>query len=176
MSTEALRTGARLARLSLRLRPAAESDLDAIQGIGNSSDSRWFGVPHPCTRQSAEEVLTQIRRGWHGTFGLSAIVSAVASEEIVAFVGAHRRSADVVEIAYGVAPHARGRGIATATAGDVSTQILQQAWASRVEAVIEPGNAASIHLVQGLGFTYSGTRDQRLYDGSVVTDHVYVLR
>lgn len=62
-----------------------------------------------------------------------------------------------VEIGFGLAPSARGRGIGAAAVA----QLVQWAWAQgadTVRAEVKPGNEASLRLLAGLGFAVTEKR------------------
>ena len=62
-----------------------------------------------------------------------------------------------VEVGYGVAPAARGRGAATAALGDL-LQIALEAGATELLAEVAPSNEASTRVVQKAGFERAGDR------------------
>ena len=83
---------------------------------------------------------------WHGT--------------VVGGVGAKSPPRDgVVEIGYGLAPSARGRGIAARAVALLMSSMRAEVPTLVVEAQIDQANRASIALVTQLGFTSAGVRD-----------------
>ena len=56
------------------------------------------------------------------------------------------------EVGYGLAPSARGRGLATEAVGRLVAHLLAVPGVSAVVADAEPGNAASLRLLHRLGF------------------------
>jgi RimJ/RimL family protein N-acetyltransferase len=76
------------------------------------------------------------------------------------FVGRPREGQ--VELGYGIAPEARKRGYATEAARGVVEWALAQPGVERVVAGCDPDNAASIRVLEKLGFERAGTEDGQL--------------
>jgi RimJ/RimL family protein N-acetyltransferase len=76
------------------------------------------------------------------------------------FVGRPREGQ--VELGYGIAPEARERGYATEAARGVVEWALAQPGVERVVAGCDPDNAASIRVLEKLGFERAGTEDGQL--------------
>ncbi|NUR09891.1 MAG: GNAT family N-acetyltransferase [Nocardioidaceae bacterium] len=75
---------------------------------------------------------------------------------VAARIGCHDAPRDgEVEIGYFVAPHYRGRGVATAMVTEFLEWLHRQG-VRRVVATIEPGNDPSLSLVLRLGFVPAG--------------------
>jgi len=79
---------------------------------------------------------------------------------VVGGVGAKSPPRDTtVEIGYGIAPSARGRGIATRAVALLVSELRAHSPALVIEAEIEAGNQPSIAVVTRLNFTSVGERD-----------------
>lgn len=78
-----------------------------------------------------------------------------------------------VEIAYGVAQSARGRGVATAAVARLLELAAGSGVISRVVAEILPSNIASAKVVARLGFTDQGSFVDT--DGETVTRWTYMI-
>lgn len=142
-----------------KLRPASTGDVDSIQRHGDHPDSSWLGVPSPCPRGRAEEVVRELGRGWSGSFGLGRLVVAKADGAIIGLVSMQRRASSCIEICYGVAPAWRGRGLATELLLGLTTYVIEVAqWTTRVELVIDPSNAASQRVAVKAGYRPDGRR------------------
>jgi RimJ/RimL family protein N-acetyltransferase len=76
------------------------------------------------------------------------------------FVG--RPRGGQVELGYGIAPEARERGFATEAARGVVEWALAQPGVERVVAGCDPDNAASIRVLEKLGFERAGEADGQL--------------
>jgi len=60
------------------------------------------------------------------------------------------------ELGYGLVPDARGQGLATEAVGAVCAVLERRAGVRRLTAEVLPGNAASVRLLQRLGFAEVG--------------------
>lgn len=150
-----------------KLRRASTADVDSIQRHGDHPDSRWLGVPSPCPRDRAEEVVRELGRGWAGAFGLGRLVVAKDGGEIIGLVSMQRHTASCIEICYGVAPAWRCRGLATDLLRGLTNHVEVEQWATRVELVIDPSNTASHRVAAKAGFHLEGTR-QGVVEGTGV--------
>lgn len=159
-----------------RLRQGRPSDFDAIMQHGEHPESLWLGVPHPCPPERAEKVLAEFARGWEGDFGLTRLVVDHHTDEIIGLVSLARHSSSCVEVSYGVAPGCRGSGLATSILRLVTDRVLRlDCLATRIEAVIDPTNLASIRVVTKVGYAYEGHRRSVVpATGQVCDDLVYV--
>ena len=124
-------------------------------GPGLAVDRRSASLPAGAARR----VVSELSKGWDGSFGLGRFVSPPESDEIHGLVCAVRRTPSTVEISYGIAPDQRGRGLATAVLDEVARYVLEQTgWATRVEIVIAPANEASLRVAAKAGFVRDGHR------------------
>lgn len=71
-------------------------------------------------------------------------------------IGLNHREEGRVSIYYWLVPSARGRGLTARAAGLLARWALTELGAPRLEARIEPGNAASRAIAARLGFTEEG--------------------
>lgn len=62
----------------------------------------------------------------------------------------------VTEVAYAVAPHARGFGLAAEAVDALAIALLLEHGFQRVELRVAPGNVASRRVAEKAGFTYEG--------------------
>ena len=92
---------------------------------------------------------------------------AVAGGEVVASVAVkHPLAAGTVEIGYGVAPAAEGRGVATAAVLAL-VPLLQAKGARQITAESSPDNPASGRVLTKAGFMQTGRRDDP-EDGALI--------
>ncbi len=164
------------------LRLPNNDDIDLLVGFGDDPDAAetlWVPIPSPCSRAEAEERLREFIDGWSGrsTFGPTFVVADAASGEFVGVVFIRARSDAAVEIAYGTAPHHRGRGIATRVLRRVSNWCFEQLHAERVELLISKGNIASCRVAVKAGFEFCGIR-RTLVPGTAeeYDDLLYILQ
>jgi RimJ/RimL family protein N-acetyltransferase len=80
------------------------------------------------------------------------------------------------EIAYVVAPAARGRGVASAAVRALSAWAFTELKLERLQLSIRPGNVASRRVAEKTGYAYEGTlRSSKLIRGRRVDAAVYSL-
>jgi len=94
--------------------------------------------------------------GPDGVFGPRLVVEGSTDEVIgtAGFFGAPRDG--VVELGYGIVPSRQRHGYATEAARALIELALAQPGVSEVVAHAEPGNAASIRVLEKNGLTYAG--------------------
>ena len=153
------------------LRLPDERDVDALVRFGDDPDtaeSQWLPIPSPCPRAEAKRRL-------RSAFG-SMLVIADAAGDLAGVVSLGPRGA-AVELAYGVAPQLRNRGIATAALGSVSGWCLEQPGVERVELRIAPANLASRRVAAKAGFECLSVERTRVpATGEEHDDLLYVIR
>jgi ribosomal-protein-alanine N-acetyltransferase len=83
---------------------------------------------------------------------------------------------DEGEIAYVVAPEARGRGVAGSAVRLLSEWAFAQLGVQRLHLSIHPDNAASLRVAGKAGYSYEGTlRSQKLIRGKRVDSTIWSL-
>ncbi|MGB8651355.1 MAG: GNAT family protein [Mycobacteriales bacterium] len=119
----------------------AYGDLDAVLERPHAVD--W---PHDDTADALRPLAEHPEDTGEGTF------LVVHDGEVVGDCGWFGPPQDgVVEIGYGLAPSARGRGIGTAAVDLLLTWVTSRG-ATRVRAEVLPGNEPSLRLLARLGF------------------------
>lgn len=135
---------------NLLLRPIAATDLAPLLALETDPRIASFRRPRASNVAEAQALLTGHIAHWdtHG-YGRWAIEH---QQRVVGFGGvSHRAGWDGLNLGYFLAPEAWGRGFAT----EVATEVL--AWARQylphvpVFAVVRPGNAASIRVLEKVG-------------------------
>lgn len=142
----------------LRLRPWRFDDLACIEQAGQDPDIP-AGTTVPA-RYSRQEGLAFIRRQ-HGRLATGEGVSlAIAHADGDAAIGliilSIRPQTGVAGIGYWVVPAVRRRGVATRAIGLVTAWGLDGLGFARVEACVQPGNAASRRSLERNGFALEG--------------------
>ncbi|MDI2129740.1 GNAT family N-acetyltransferase [Yinghuangia seranimata] len=141
--------------LGLVLRPWTEDDIPAmIAVLDNPEVGRWTRIPAPFGPLDAE---ARLARGTYGHEIGERIIFAVTEDgvtpvgEVLAF---HERSGRErgVELGYSVAPHARGRGLASRSVRVMTAHAYDVLKAERVVLVISQGNEASEGVARATGF------------------------
>lgn len=74
-------------------------------------------------------------------------------------------------IGYWIAPEAAGRGVITTAVALVSDYLLNIVGLHRIEIAIRPENAASLRVVEKLGFRYEGFRERFIHINGSWRDH-----
>lgn len=162
----------------VRLRRWRLTDIDCIRG--GATDPR---IPQGTTVPS--EVTTDaghafIRRQWsraeHGQ-GLSLAVADARTDTACGLVVLlHRPQPGVVGLGYWTVPSTRDRGMATHAVRLVSAWALREAGCARVEAWVEPCNAASLRVLTRAGFVREGVLRSFLDVGGRRSDAVVYSR
>jgi [ribosomal protein S5]-alanine N-acetyltransferase len=96
--------------------------------------------------------------GWGPWIAIDRAANAIVGG--AGFVGKPRDGQ--VELGYGIAPEAQRRGYATEAAGGVVAWAQRQHGVERVVAGCDADNAASIRVLEKLGFERAGTADGQL--------------
>lgn len=143
---------------SVVLRRWAENDLGCVEEA-----SRDHRIPEGTTvpaNFTAAEGLAWIARQWaraSNCEGLSlAIADADSDEALGAIVLMFRPQPGSVGIGYWVIERARGRGFAQRAVALLAPWALTDARLARVEALVEPDNTASQHVLERAGFQREG--------------------
>lgn len=153
-----------LATPRLQVRPLVSDDAPAVADIfADKQTQRWLptseelddaeGIPSAlawCTEVPADRRL----RGAGDHYGM-------VRREDEALVGClwtkHTDwTARITEVAYAVAPQARGFGLAAEAVDGLAIALILEHGFQRVELRVAPGNVASRRVAEKAGFTYEG--------------------
>jgi ribosomal-protein-alanine N-acetyltransferase len=74
-------------------------------------------------------------------------------------------------LGYWIAPEAAGKGVITTAVALVSDYLLNIVGLHRIEIAIRPENAASLRIVEKLGFRYEGKRERFIHINGAWRDH-----
>jgi RimJ/RimL family protein N-acetyltransferase len=144
----------------LQVRQLAEADAAAVAEIfADKQTQRWLPVPQEpgdfdaaawCTEVAAEHRI----RGAGDHYGM-------LRREDEALVGCLWTThtdwlAKITEVAYAVAPQARGFGLAAEAVDGLAIALLLEHGFQRVELRVAPGNLASRRVAEKAGFIYEG--------------------
>jgi RimJ/RimL family protein N-acetyltransferase len=151
----------------VRLRPWRRADLDCVRLA--ATDPRIPKDTSVPTVFSPSEGQAFIERQWSRTTngeGVSLAIADAPSDAAVGLVVAlFRERIGVVGVGYWVIPTSRGRGFAGRALGLLTPWLLGRPSTTRVEAMVEPENAASRRTLERSGFRQE--RLLRLYlDGA----------
>jgi ribosomal-protein-alanine N-acetyltransferase len=143
----------------LRLRPFEPGDLDAIHRVYSDPQvMRWVGSGPIGERAASERMLASyaFHQRAHG-FSFWAVIEK-ASGALIGDAGLHRTAAGEVELGYTLARAAWGQGYATEAARAWLEAAFGELGIDEVISLVEPPNAASIHVLEKLGMRRDGTR------------------
>jgi RimJ/RimL family protein N-acetyltransferase len=144
----------------LQVRPLVADDAPAVTEVfADKQTQRWLPVPHEsggvdpvawCTDIAAERRA----RGAGDHYGM-------VRREDETLVGClwttHTDwTARITEMAYAVAPQARGFGLAAEAVDGLAIALILEHGFQRVEVRVAPGNVASRRVAEKAGFTYEG--------------------
>jgi ribosomal-protein-alanine N-acetyltransferase len=150
----------------LRLRAPVPGDATALLAVlGDPEVTRYHNVPTLTTLEEAQGLLERLeqRQAAHDTVRWA--IELVEHGEMIGTVGLlrfdfeHRHA----ELGYEIARRWWGRGLAPEAAAAVVGYGFSVMGFHRIEAGVLPGNAASVRVLQKLGFVEEGTRRDYLF-------------
>ncbi|HWE64844.1 MAG TPA: GNAT family protein [Chloroflexota bacterium] len=164
----------------LRLPDARDSA--AIRGYGQDPDveeTGWLPVPVPCPPEVAAHVCQEFQQGWQGRFGLTLVITMPPDVDLRGVVHLSVHADGVGEIAYGLAPRYRRRGLATRAVRLVAAWAFAQLGLRRLEIVVTAqgtNGLTSRRVAEKADFVYAGIRRTHLpATGRDYEDPLYVL-
>lgn len=140
----------------LLLRPFERADAPAAHRLySDASVMRWVGTG-PVTRPEQTEAMLSgyMEHQRHHGFSFWAVIERDTGE-LVGDAGLQSRG-DRVELGYTLARSRWGRGYGTEAAGLCVEAAFQKLHVQRVEAMVQPENKASAHVLRKLGFEDTG--------------------
>ncbi|HEY8471759.1 MAG TPA: GNAT family N-acetyltransferase [Natronosporangium sp.] len=144
----------------LQVRPLVSDDAPAVAEIfADKQTRRWLPTPAEslevdplawCTEEAAEHRL----RGGGDHYGMI----RREDETLVGCLWTKHTdwTAKITEIAYAVAPQARGFGLAAEAVDGLAIALILEHGFQRIELRVAPGNIASRRVAEKAGFTYEG--------------------
>ncbi|MGH8793597.1 MAG: GNAT family N-acetyltransferase [Stackebrandtia sp.] len=144
----------------LSLRPARETDLDAIyKACQDAEMQRWTTIPRPYEREHAEGFLRFAEDGWRR--GEKAVfVMADADDRYCGSVDLrlnHGGDPGSAEVGFHTAPWARGKGYMTEATRRVCAYAFEELDVERVVWRAMVGNDGSRRVADKAGFVFEGT-------------------
>lgn len=144
----------------LVLRPFEESDIEAFAEMMNDElVTAWTSVPHPYTEADARAWITELAPAERAEGrGIVFAVDEFLTQRLVGTV--HLRNTDwrvrSTEIAYVIAPWARGEGYASEAALATAQWVFQDRGFERLELRTAADNTASQQVAQKIGCISEG--------------------
>ena len=168
-----------LSTARLDLRPMAPADTDAVFAMRSDPDVQRYGSHPPWTdRQTAvdyiERNMQAMAAGTHAQF-------AIVRREDAAVIGTCTlfgldEQCRRAEVGYVLLPSAWGRGYANEAVTALLDWGFEHLSLNRVDADIDPRNAASARALDRLGFTREGhLRERWIVGGEVCDSWIYGL-
>lgn len=143
----------------ITLRSWTDADVPAVtRACQDPETQRWTGVPTGYEEEYARQYLggREESRRLGETLDLAIAdaqdLAMLGSVGLVAFDASNRRA----EVGYWVAPHGRGRGVATAAVRLLSAAVFDQLDLMRLDLIVAVGNPASQRVAEKAGFTREG--------------------
>jgi ribosomal-protein-alanine N-acetyltransferase len=155
-----------LATERLRLRAPLPRDAAALLAlIGDPQVTKYINVATISTLAEAHAVLERLDQRYAARDMIRWAIELVEHDEMIGTVGLlrfdfeHRHA----ELGYDIARRWWGRGLTPEAAGAVIRYGFSVLGLHRIEAGVLPENAASVRVLQKLGFVEEGTRRDYLY-------------
>ncbi|HXK14080.1 MAG TPA: GNAT family protein [Gaiellaceae bacterium] len=140
------------------LGPFLTEDVDAHVAGEDEEHARRFGWwPDRSNNSTALAAFEQWRRDWEENGATRSFATRRADTGVL--VGGCQlrlREKRMAELSYWTFPSHRGRGFARCAAALVCRFAFQNLGVERIEAYVEPDNAASRRVVEGVGFREEG--------------------
>jgi RimJ/RimL family protein N-acetyltransferase len=169
-----------LATKRLRLRQFHARDLEGLHAcFGDAEAMRYWNTPACKSEADTGRWLKYFAKTTSPYDHLAWAVAERRSDRCIGMVNYHNRSAPHghLEIGYILTPLKQGQGLGTEAVAALVAYCLDKIGVHRIEALIRPDNAASIKLVQRLGFQCEGgpLRDRWRRDGRYMSVMMYAL-
>lgn len=140
----------------LRLRRWRDDDLAAVvAGLSDPEAARWLDVPVPYTEQDGRRFLEGTRARWADGVAAPLAVEVDGSVAGLVVLAPSPRDPGVAEVGWWTVPAARGRGV-TARAVEAVVPWARELGLARLEASVDPENAASRRVAERAGMSAEG--------------------
>lgn len=139
----------------------------------------WVPLPPEASLACCEALVDDWLAGWRGEpslQGASLVICRAGGFRMLGQIGLVDRGAGVVELSYGVAPHWRRRGLASAAARVAAEWLLETRAAREVELRIDKHKRDSMGVATKAGFRRAGAVASRVeISGEAYEDIRYVF-
>jgi RimJ/RimL family protein N-acetyltransferase len=152
----------------LHLRAFTPDDLDDLYMVfGDAEVMKYISGGKPRTREATETGLLRTIEGWQKRgFGLWAVAEKDGGK-VIGYCGLmFLEDTTEIELAYGLAKSAWGKGFATEAALASLKYGFEELKMERIVAVVNPQNVSSQRVLEKLGMKY--TKDARHYDADLM--------
>ena len=141
----------------LVIRPFDEGDLDAAYQVSSDPEARRFTGGVLSRDESDRGIRGHIDRVSRSGLGARAVIES-RSARVIGYCGLQGfADTEEIELFYGYATHAWGRGFATEAATEFIDLGFRCLPSERLVAIVHPENLASRRVLEKLGFIRAGT-------------------
>ncbi|HYQ59064.1 MAG TPA: GNAT family protein [Draconibacterium sp.] len=161
----------------LLLRPVGANDKQAILAYRSDAETNKYQGWIPKTIDDVETFMGKLSAEFNvpDTWFQLAVLDK-NSKELIGDIGIHFIDEQQVEIGYTIAKQHQGLGFATEAAKAVIDYLFGELKKHRITASIDPGNIASVALLEKLGFRKEAHFIESLFlNGKWVDDVIYAL-
>lgn len=141
----------------LRLRPFTPADLDAFTALAADPEFQAWSLTGPLDADQAQRKLEALI-ALYETQGFSKwAIEMRQAPRIIGYCGLGLEEIEgrsLPEFGYRLAPASRGQGLATEAARAAIEDAFDRLGMSEIHAFAEPGNAASLRVLEKLGLSY----------------------
>ncbi|HMJ97185.1 MAG TPA: GNAT family N-acetyltransferase [Thermoleophilaceae bacterium] len=143
----------------LELRAFELGDLEALHAVNGDPQVTRFMKAYPTLEHTRRALEVHVREARAGNPAFWAVIER-ASGDLIGDAGVGRidGTGPEFELGYSLGTAWWGRGYATEAAGAVRDYALGELKLGEVLALVLPGNAASIHVLEKIGMEQVGTR------------------
>ncbi|SDZ41351.1 Protein N-acetyltransferase, RimJ/RimL family [Micromonospora pattaloongensis] len=144
----------------VHVRPLEASDADAVDAIfADKQTQRWLPLPQEYGQIEGLAWCTEMAEERRDS-GVGDHYGVVRREDdrLVGCLWTKRTDwvGRVTEVAYAIAPDARGFGVAAEAVDALAVALILEHGFQRIELRVAPGNTASRRVAEKAGFTYEG--------------------
>lgn len=159
----------------LIIRPVAATDVDALwQRRNDPSTAEFQHWTLPYTQEQAQEMIDEMvaldamppPNSWF-QMSVDAADTGKTIGELALGMSFDGRSA---ELGWTIDAEARGRGVATKTAGALSSWLFDTVGVTRIQAKMDPQNLASVRVAEHLGMVFEGQTRNSYWVGDENSD------
>lgn len=169
-----------LAGQCVRLRAPCEHDIEALFALySHPLVMRYWSSAPMRTRMQSQGKIDEMLQGFERRESIDWLVTARRDDTAIGSCTLYRFDARAgsAEIGYALHPDRWGRGLGAETVALALDWGFRSLGLDRIEADIDPRNAASRRLLAGLGFQDEATtRERSLPDGGTIASELHVLR
>lgn len=143
------------------------------------AETHWLPLPFQASAAAARQLVAEMGEGWTGRVGLTVVIAEPATDRLIGvllFSKPSRIDGGTAEIAYGVAPAHRNRGVATHALQLLAPWAFAELGLSHLELRVGLPHVVSQRVAQKAGFVRAGVVRTRVPAAGVdYDDVVYAL-